>query len=115
MYQIGDDIKVMPTISIHEVDRTGSGDIFDGALCYALGRGYDIEKCIRLANITAGLSTTKYGVKNAIPLLSDVINYYEQRFGPLESINNAQSTAQPNPQQANPGVSQSNGQQVSQN
>ena len=84
MYQFNDEVKVMPTISVQEVDRTGSGDIFDGALLYGLWKNYDIEKSIRIANIAAGLSTTKYGVKDSIPLLSEVINYYEQRFGPLE-------------------------------
>ncbi len=88
MYQYNNEVKVMPTISVKEVDRTGSGDIFDGALLYALGKKYDIEKAIRVANIAAGLSTTKYGVKDSIPLLSEVINYYEERFGPLEPQNN---------------------------
>ncbi len=102
MYQVNSEVKVMPTISVSEVDRTGSGDIFDGALCYGLGKGYDIEKCIRLANIAAGLSTTKYGVKSAMPLLSDVINYYEQRFGPLETNQQQQYTTQTVTQQPNP-------------
>ena len=86
MYQYNDEVKVMPTISVQEVDRTGAGDIFDGALAYSLWKRYDIEKAIRIANIAAGLSTTKYGVKNSMPLLSEVINYYEQRFGSLDVI-----------------------------
>ncbi len=117
MYQYNDEIKVMPTISVKEVDRTGAGDIFDGALLYGLWKKYDIEKAIRIANIAAGLSTTKYGVKNSIPLLSEVINYYEQRFGPLEvaeqpvdstgtaqapAAQPAQNTATANPQPAAP-------------
>ena len=97
MYQFNDEIKVMPTVSVQEVDRTGSGDIFDGALLYGLWKKYDIEKAIRVANIAAGLSTTKYGVKNSIPLLSEVINYYEQRFGPLE-VQEQQVTENPNAQ-----------------
>ena len=44
MYQFNDEVKVMPTISVQEVDRTGSGDIFDGALLYGLWKNYDIEK-----------------------------------------------------------------------
>ena len=86
MYQLNDEIKVMPTISVQEVDRTGAGDIFDGALIYALWKNYDIEKAIRIANIAAGFSTTKYGVKNSMPLLSEVISYYEQRFGPIDVV-----------------------------
>ncbi len=84
LYSINNEIKVMPTISVKEVDRTGAGDIFDGALAYSLGKGYDLEKSIRLANIAAALSTTKYGAKNSIPLLSDVIHEYEKKFGPVE-------------------------------
>ena len=97
MYQYNDEVKVMPTISVQEVDRTGAGAIFDGALLYALWKKYDIEKAIRVANIAAGLSTTKYGVKDSIPLLSEVINYYEQRFGPLE-VAEQQVNVDPNAQ-----------------
>lgn len=86
MYQIGEEVKVMPTIQVKEVDRTGAGDIFDGAFCYALGRKYDLEKSIRIANIAAGLSTAKHGAKASIPTLSEVIQYYEQKFGPLEEV-----------------------------
>ena len=100
-----DEVKVMPTISVQEVDRTGAGAIFDGALLYALWKKYDIEKAIRVANIAAGLSTTKYGVKDSIPLLSEVINYYEQRFGPLEVVE----------QQVNVDPNAQTGQTVSQN
>ena len=101
MYQINNEVKVMPTISVTEVDRTGSGDIFDGALLYSLWKKYDIEKALRVANIAAGLSTTKYGVKNSIPLLSEVINYYEQRFGPLEEVTQTTENPQNSPIEAN--------------
>ncbi len=124
MYEVNNEVKVMPTISVTEIDRTGAGDIFDGAFTYALGKGYDIEKSIRIANISAGLSTTKYGSKDSIPLLSDVISYYEDKFGPIETTeapnqnvpnNQAQPVANNNPnvvnnvnnavnQNVNPGV-----------
>ena len=88
LYSIDGNVRVMPTINVGEVDRTGAGDIFDGAFIYGLLKKYDLEKCIRLANIAAALSTTKYGAKNSIPLLSDVIHEYESKFGPVEpSIN----------------------------
>ena len=84
LYANGDDVKIMKTVDVKEVDRTGAGDIFDGAFTYAIAKGYDIEKSIRIANIAAGLSTTKYGAKNSVPILSDVIRYYENKFGNLE-------------------------------
>ncbi len=83
LYEINNEVKVMPTLQVTEIDRTGAGDIFDGAFAYALGSGLDLEKSIRVANIAAALSTTKYGAKNSIPLLSDVIHKYEEKFGPM--------------------------------
>ncbi len=106
MYQLNNEIKVMPTISVTEVDRTGAGDIFDGALCYALGKHYDLEKAIRIANIAAGLSTAKYGVKDAMPSLTEVISYYEQRFGPLEVENNNVNVASSNQPESTPSNNQ---------
>ena len=85
MFSVHNEVKVMQTIPVQEVDRSGAGDVFDGALIYGLGKGYDLEICIRLANIAAALSTTKYGAKDSIPLLSDVIQYYESKFGPLNA------------------------------
>ena len=89
LYSIDGNVRVMPTINVSEVDRTGAGDIFDGAFIYGLLKKYDLEKCIRIANIADALSTTKYGAKNSIPLLSDVIHEYESKFGPIEPSINA--------------------------
>lgn len=87
LYCINKEVKVMPTIEVAEVDRTGAGDIFRGAFAYALGKNYDLEKSVRIANIAAGLSTTKTGGCLSIPMLSDVIKYYENKFGPVEPEN----------------------------
>lgn len=86
LYAIDTAVRVMPTIEVKEIDRTGAGDIFDGAFIYGLDKEYDLEKCLRIANIAAALSTTKYGAKASVPLLSDVIHEYEQRFGPIDAV-----------------------------
>jgi len=96
LYSINNEVKIMPTIEVKEVDRTGAGDIFDGTLLYALGKGYDLEKGLRLANIAGALSTLKYGAKNSIPLISDVIQHYEQRFGPLDVVPTQNNTPSAN-------------------
>ena len=96
LYSVNNNVEYMPTIPVKEIDRTAAGDIFDGAFVYGIGKGYDIEKCMRIANIAAGLSTTKMGGKDSIPLLSDVIQYYESKFGPLEPVV-AQNVAEQNP------------------
>lgn len=95
LYCLNNEVKVMPTIQVAEVDRTAVGDIFRAAFAYSLGRKYDLEKAVRVANIAAGLSTTKIGGSNSIPILSDVINYYEKKFGPIEP------TVQPAPEMNN--------------
>ena len=43
---------------------------------------FSLEKTITYANITAGLSTTNYGGRLSIPSLTEVINYYNQKFPP---------------------------------
>lgn len=83
MFEVNGEVKLMQTLPVAEVDRSGAGDVFDGALLYGLGKGYDLEVSVRLANIAAALSTTKMGAKNSIPLLSDVISQYEVKFGKL--------------------------------
>lgn len=101
LYAYNNNIQYMPTIPVKEVDRTGSGDVFDGAFSYAIGKGYDLEKCMRIANIAAGLSTTKYGAKSSIPTLADVIRYYESKFGPLD-VNTDQTPSSENQESITP-------------
>ncbi len=96
MFSVNNEIKVMQTMPVTEVDRTAAGDVFDGALLYALGKGYGLEVGIRLANIAAALSTTKYGAKASIPILSDVISQYESKFGPLGVQQNVEVSSTPN-------------------
>lgn len=86
LYSVNNEVKVMPPMSVVEVDRTGAGDAFDGAFVYGIGKNYDLEKCVILGNIAGALATTKYGAKNSVPLLSDVIRYYEAQFGPIEPV-----------------------------
>ncbi|MBE6160608.1 MAG: carbohydrate kinase family protein [Firmicutes bacterium] len=89
MYLDGNQIKVMPGINVDKiVDNTGAGDIFRAAFACCISRGYDMDKTIRIANIAAGLSLSKLGAKNSIPLFSDVAAIYESKFGPLDGNSN---------------------------
>lgn len=81
LYSVNNQIKIMPGLKVTPVDTTGAGDIFHGAFTYAIAKGFDIEKTIRYANITAGLSVTKLGARLSIPALVDVSNYYNEKFG----------------------------------
>ncbi len=98
LYCINNEIKQMPPLSVKEIDRTGAGDIFRAAFTYAIGQGYDLEKAIRVANIAGGLSTSRLGGKDSIPILSEVIQNYESRFGAIAASNTQTQTAQQPPQ-----------------
>lgn len=87
VYAINDNVKYLQPIKVNQLDSTGSDDIFDGAFVYGLAKGYDIEKCIRIANIASGLSNEKEGILMSVPSVVDVINYYEARFGKIDEAN----------------------------
>lgn len=85
MYMAGNQIKVMPGLSLKTVDSTGAGDAFHAAFGYALLQGYDMERAITFANIAGGLMTTKIGGLTAIPDLSDIMTYYNQKYGEVDA------------------------------
>lgn len=106
LYAVNNEIRIMPGLKITPVDTTGCGDIFHGAFTFALSKGFDLEKCVRYANITAGLSAQKIGARLSIPSYQDVSNYYAEKFPVGASQNNqaqtnpasqAQVQATPNP------------------
>lgn len=59
-------------VSVDSVDTTGAGDNFNGTLCARLLAGDSLRKAVRIANVSSGLSVTKYGVIDAIPTLKEV-------------------------------------------
>lgn len=80
MYTVNGEIRVMPGIKTQVVDPSGAGDIFHGAFAYCMANGFDMEKAITYSNITAGLSLNKMGGSTSIPMLKEVISYYNQKF-----------------------------------
>lgn len=121
LYAVNNEIKIMPGLKVTPVDTTGAGDIFHGAFTYAISKGYDIEKTVRYANITAGLSVTKLGARLSIPSVVEVSNYYNEKFPSNPSATPAQTQVQqpnvaPAQQQSAPNVNfAQNSQQPAQN
>lgn len=58
--------------SVDEIDATGAGDSFCGALAYSITQGWDLEKSIRFASAAGALACTKQGARASIPTLSEV-------------------------------------------
>ncbi len=65
--------KFIPSIKVKPVDSTGAGDIFHGALAYFLGNHYELEKAVRLANISGAISVERIGGRFSIPTLEEVL------------------------------------------
>lgn len=93
LYAVNNEIKIMPGIKVTPTDTTGAGDIFHGAFTYAIAKGFDIEKCVRFANITAGLSVQKIGARLSIPSITEVNNYYNEKF-PQNPVDNVAPSVQ---------------------
>lgn len=81
MFMTDNQIKVMPGLAVKAVDTTGAGNVFQASFAYALMQQYDLEKTVTFANIAAGLSVTKRGAKESVPELSDIMAYFNQKFG----------------------------------
>ena len=58
--------KYFPAADFPVVDTTGACDAFISALTSYLMEGYDIEKSIKIANIAAGFSLSRYNVINSL-------------------------------------------------
>lgn len=78
LYKVDDKIKMMSGIKVNAKDTTGAGDIFHGAFVYGLSKKLPLEKCLKIANIAAGLSVKKIGASNSIPEVEEVYRVYEK-------------------------------------
>lgn len=65
-------------VQVDSVDTTGAGDNFNGVLCARLLAGDSLHHAVSFANVSSGLSVTKYGVIEAIPTLKEVEEFMIQ-------------------------------------
>jgi sugar/nucleoside kinase (ribokinase family) len=61
----------VPGLKVNVVDTTGAGDCFNAGFVFGYLRHEPLEKCLRYANITGGLSTTAPGAQ-AVPTLAQL-------------------------------------------
>ncbi len=68
------EVVIIPAYEPEEktIDTNCAGDIFHGAFTHAIANGYDYNKSLEFANVTAALSTTKRGGRSSVPDLEVV-------------------------------------------
>jgi ribokinase len=73
-------VKPYVAFSVDEVDATGAGDSFCGALAYSVTQEWDLEKSIRFASAAGALACTKPGARLSAPTLSEVNRFLNVRI-----------------------------------
>ena len=71
-YSDGKEEIYLEATHVKAIDTTGAGDAFNGGLAFALSQNKSIEYSLNLANQIAGLSTTKLGAGNSMPLMRNL-------------------------------------------
>lgn len=67
--------KRVPGFSVHAVDSTGAGDVFDGALAVALSERKQMGEAVSFANAAAAISVTRLGAQPSIPRRREIENF----------------------------------------
>ena len=78
LYNIENQVKIMPGLKVNSVDNSSYHDVFVGAYAYNIISGKTKEESITNANIIASLSTTKFGTTNSVPTAVEVNNFLKQ-------------------------------------
>jgi sugar/nucleoside kinase (ribokinase family) len=72
MLLAGEQLHHAPAPRVDAVDTTGAGDVFRGALIYALLRGDSPDAILRFATAAAASSCTRPGAIGGVPSLTDI-------------------------------------------
>jgi len=60
-----------PAFVVNCLDTTGAGDVFHGAFCYAVVKGYSINETLEFSNAMAALNCTALGARGGIATESE--------------------------------------------
>lgn len=71
------EVLLVPARKSNVVDTTGAGDTLNGAFSVMMAEGSDIKSALQFANVTAGLSTEKFGAQGGMPSRAEVLKEME--------------------------------------
>ena len=69
----------MGAFEVDVVDTTGAGDVFHGAFCYGLVKGFPLERNLAFASATAAMKCRKLGGRAGIPRRDEVEQFLAER------------------------------------
>ncbi len=69
----------IPAFKVKAVDTTGAGDGWNAGLLVGLLKGWDLEKCVTVANAVGALVVTKHGAITALPYRDELNNFLEDQ------------------------------------
>lgn len=72
IFNMGDELKIVPACKTEVVDTTAAGDTYIGALAARLAAGKSLEESVQYATKAAALTITRYGAQQAIPCRDEV-------------------------------------------
>lgn len=64
-------------VPVKAVDTTAAGDVFNGSFATFLSEGKSEGDALRLANIAAAISVTRYGAQTSIPSREELLTFAE--------------------------------------
>jgi ribokinase len=65
----------IPSIVVEAVDTTGAGDVFNGALAFALSEGKGLADAVVFACRAAAISVTRLGAQSSAPYIKEMESY----------------------------------------
>lgn len=72
LYSKGKDKKIYETYPTKAVDTTAAGDCFTGVFATYLSKGFNIEECIKYANLASSISVSRNGAVPSLPTFEEI-------------------------------------------
>ena len=68
----GDEVIDVPSFQVEEVDPTGAGDTFCGAVCVSLSENATLSEAVEFATAAASITVQRMGAQSSIPTRNEI-------------------------------------------
>jgi sulfofructose kinase len=74
----GNTLQRLPAFAVEVVDTNGAGDVFHGALAFALGARWGVREAFRFSAAVAALKCTRHGGRAGVPDLASAMSFLKR-------------------------------------